>query len=87
MDNEKLTTLLSLSKEAQDWLKTELIRLRKVDKKKYTYRNLREITGLELQQLKRVVESDGELKIKSLVSGCQNLLSYSKNLQGKKRRE
>lgn len=87
MTPKNLTILLNLHYKARDWLKTELIRLRKLDKKKYTYRNLREITGLDLQQLKRVVESDGELKIKSLVSACQNLLSYSKNLPSQKSRE
>jgi len=73
MNSKKLTTLLSLSNEAQDWLKAEL--LRQLDFR--TYRELQEINGLDLKQLKRIVNGETTIKIDALVKACQGLLSNS----------
>lgn len=71
MNSKKLTTLLSLSNEAQDWLKSELLNQLQFR----TYRELQEITGLDLKQLKRIVSGETIIKIDALVKACQGLLS------------
>lgn len=84
MNYKKLTTLLSLSVEAQDWLKSELLRQLKFR----TYRELQEITNLDLKQLKRITKNETTIKIDALVKACQGLLdNTSKPTKTKKRRE
>ena len=84
MNSKKLTNLLSLSNEAQDWLNTELLRQREFR----TYRELKEITGLDLKQLKRIVKNETTIKMDALVKACQGLLdNTSKPTKPKKRRE
>lgn len=73
MNHKKLTTLLSLSNDAQDWVKAELSR--QLDFR--TYRELKEITGLDLKQLKRIVKNETTIKMDALVKACQGLLSNS----------
>ena len=84
MNSKKLTNLLSLSNEAQDWLNTELLRQLEFR----TYRELKEITGLDLKQLKRIVKNETTIKMDALVKACQGLLdNTSKPTKPKKRRE
>lgn len=71
MTSKKLNTLLSLSNAAQDWIKAELIRQLEFR----TYRELQEITGLDLKQLKRIVKDETTIKIDALILACQGLLS------------
>lgn len=73
MNHKKLTILLSLSNEAQDWLKAELFR----QLEHRTYRELQEITSLDLKQLKRIVNGETTIKIDALVNACQGLLGNS----------
>ncbi len=81
MNHLKLSNLLSLSNEAQDWLRSELIK--QFDYR--TYRELAEITGLDLKQLKRIVEGKTTIKTEALTKACQGLLSNpTKGLSRKK---
>jgi hypothetical protein len=73
MNSKKLITLLSLSNEAQDWLKTELLRQLQFR----TYRELQEITNLDLKQLRRIVNGETTIKIDALAKACQGLLDNS----------
>ena len=75
---------MSLSNDAQDWVKAELSR--QLDFR--TYRELKEITGLDLKQLKRIVKNETTIKMDALVKACQGLLdNTSKPTKPKKRRE
>lgn len=84
MNSKKLTTFLSLSNETQDWLKAEI--LRQLEYR--TYRELQEITRLDLKQLKRIVKNETTIKIDALIKAIQGLLdNTSKSSKPKKRRE
>lgn len=71
----EIEKLSSLSNEAQDWLKAELIR----QLKSKSYRDLSGITGLNLKTIKSIVDGKGFPKTGSLVKACQGLLSISSN--------
>ena len=84
MNHKKINTLLSLSNDAQEWLKKELIK--QLNYK--TYRELQEITRLDLKQLKRIVKNETTIKIDALIKAIQGLLdNTSKSSKPKKRRE
>ena len=70
MNHKKINTLLSLSNDAQEWLKKELIK--QLNYK--TYRELQEITRLDLKQLKRIVKNETTIKIDALIKAIQGLL-------------
>ena len=91
MNIKKLTTLLSLSNEAQDWLKAKLLSEWKKadsDKTKLSFRDLEKITELDSKQIRRIIHQDKFPHFHSLVKACQGLLSISsKPTKSKKRHE
>lgn len=84
MRKSEIQKLSSLSIKAQDWLKAELIHQLESN----SYRNLSQITSLNLKTIKSIVDGKGFPKTESLVKACQGLLdNTSKPTKPKKRRE